>query len=1279
MNRTIVMTAGLTLALFGVCNAQGVKEWENELINSINREPSRAESFPLASAKAAITEDEPETPFRKSLNGDWVFMWNGSPDDRPVDFYRPDFDASQWYSIDVPSCVEMRGYGIPIYTNVRYPHQRKPPFIGTAYNPVSSYRTTFTVPDDWKGRPVFIRFDGVYSAFYLWLNGRQVGYSEDSKLPAEFNLTPYLQSGKNLLAVEVYRWSDGSYLEDQDMFRFSGIYRDVSLFSPPAAELRDFYVTTPLAANYRDATLNIRYKARSLNGKELTAKVTAELFDAAGKSVAKLPVANFQLTSDGSDATRSVSLPVSAPRLWSAEDPYLYTLVMTLAAADGTTDIRSCKVGFRQIEIKNNVVLFNGKHIKFKGVNRHETTPDNGRTISREMMLKDILMFKQNNINTVRTSHYPNHYYWYRLCDRYGIYVVAEANVESHGMGYGRESLAHVASWEKAHVERNVNNVENYKNHPCVFMWSLGNEAGPGENFAAAAKAVKAADPTRLVHYERDNPVADVDSTMYPSVEWLFSRGQNRDKPFFMCEYAHAMGNAMGNFQEYWDAWYSSDTLCGGCIWDWVDQALWKNTDKVGPDGKPIRYFAYGGDFDDKPNDGPFVCNGVITPDRQVTPKLVEVKHVHRNIVVSSENAGTGEVEVWNRFGFTNTSEFEARWSLSCDGKVVDSGKIANIAVPPLSRQKVKVPLPKVNPVAGAEYFYRVSFHLKRKTLWADEGHEIASDQLPFLVSAEPPKASMEKLPGLTVRETASAVTVSGKNFEVEFSRKTGTISRLVYGGQTVLSDSDGIVRGPRFDTFRAFVDNDVWMRDEYYNSGLTQMGYHAHPLKVEQAGPSTVRVVSSVNADGFKSGRFVHDTEFIVAGDGSVSVKNHITPFGAMPNIPRMGINLVLDPALEQLAYYGRGPWENYVDRKTASEIGYYESTVTDQYVDYVRPQENGCKCDVRWAAFTNSKGKGVLFTFPEPVFMTATHYTTEDLEFARHRNGQQRIYNPPVPRSEVILRIDRLQMGLGGASCGPRPMAKYTIKAQPIDYTYVMRPCAAGYKSLSELARTPSPAIHTPAISRSGYGILNISGNGEIHYTLDGSVPNAGSPVFTGPVENFGQLKVRAVAIRGGSQSAVAGADFPALEGLLPRDPAKIKIAEVSSYQQGEGEPQHILDGNPATFWHSRWQNPEAKFPHYVTIDLGAELNIGGFEYLGRGDGNSNGWIKKYQLFVSHDGKKWGTPVKEADFAAEQSKWQRIEFAPVKGRYVKLVALSEIRGANYASIGGLRVLIQR
>jgi len=1257
------------------------REWEDEKVNSVNREPSRAVSFPLETVKAALTDDDPVTSYKLLLNGDWKYMWNGSPKDLPQNFFKTDFDDSSWYSIDVPSCVEMRGYGIPIYTNVRYPHARTPPLIGMEYNPVSSYKTTFDVPSEWKDRPVFVRFDGVYSAFYLWVNGQYVGYSEDSKLPAEFNLTQYLKAGRNQMAVQVYRWSDGAYLEDQDMFRFSGIYRDVALFSPPQVELHDFWATTKLDAAYQNAILGLRLKARSLNGKAAQAVVKSSLFDAKGDLIT-VPDVKIGVGADGKDAVAEVEVSVKAPHLWSAEDPYLYTLVMELTS-DAGTDIRTCKVGFRQVEIKGGTLLFNGKPIKFKGVNRHETQADEGRSISRAMMLKDILLMKRHNINTVRTSHYPDHYYWYQLCDRYGIYLVAEANVESHGMGYGKESLSHAESWKAAHVERNVNQVENYKNHPSIFMWSMGNEAGPGLNFKAAIDAVHALDNTRPVHYERANEFADVDSTMYPTVEWLYSRGENKEKPFFMCEYAHAMGNAMGNFKEYWEAYYSSDSLSGGCIWDWVDQAVWKYTDRIGPDGRRERYLAYGGDFDDMPNDGNFVCNGVIEPDRAVTPKLIEVKRVHQNIMVSSEDAAAGSFEIWNRFGFTSTAEFNAYWELTCDGKVINDGKLDLPEVAPLSRKVVNIQVPMVKPLEGAEYLYRIKFCLKKDTSWAEKGYEIASSQLSFNPRSPVVKAeaiAISELPKVKLAEDDHFVTVKGRDFEVVFSRNSGTISQLSYGGKVVIADQAGITHGPKANVFRAFVDNDRWMRKGFFESGLSQMAYHARPIKVEKISDQAVRILTDVDACGFKSARFKHQSEYLVSGDGVISVQHFIEPFGTVPTLPRMGVSMMLDKSLENIAYYGRGPWENYVDRNTGSDLGYYESTVTDQFVNYIKPQECGGKSDVRWVALTDSDGDGVMIKAGRPLFMSALHFTAEDLDRARHSNGQERIYNMPEARDEICLSLDALQMGLGGASCGPRPMEKYLLKVQPVTFAYMMRPCQAGQAQLRKEGRKPATLPHAVVLERDAEGMVSIAGCGDIRYTLNGSAPSIDSLIYSKPFRNLDAVTIKAVAFSpAGGCSAVCEVAFKKIEGLVKRSGARLQIAACDSEQKpGEGPAVNAVDGKSSTFWHSRWSPDETPYPHFLAVDMGESVKIGGITFQGRSDGNTNGCIKKYRVYVSQDGKAWGKAVAEGEFKMPQSSEQWVEFGTmVDGRYVKLEALSEVENRPFAAIAEIGVLV--
>ena len=1020
-------------------------ELENPNINAINRMPARAYSMPLASVKDALTDAlEPETPYKKSLNGDWKISWTGDPARRPLDFWKTDFDDSCWQTIDVPSCVELRGFGTPQYTNITYPHQANPPYIkdcitGAAdYNPVSSYRTTFTIPAGWEGRDVIIRFDGVYSAYYLWVNGKKVGYSEDSKLPSEFDITSYLQPGENQLAVEVYRWCDGSYLEDQDMFRFSGIYRDVTLIAMPKARIEDFWFRTDLTNNYKDATISLSVKTSG------TDKVSAALYDAAGRKV-------------GSFSGKESRLNLRKPHLWSAEDPYLYTLVVKAGE-----DIRAAKVGVKEIKRSGNTYLVNGQKIKFKGVNRHEHSSLNGRTVSVDDMLEDILLMKRYNINTVRTCHYPDHHSWYDLCDKYGIYLVAEANVEGHAMGYAENGLGRHDEWTKSIVERNVNHVMNYRNHPSIMFWSLGNETGHGVGFVKAAEGVRSTDPTRPVHWERGNTVADVDSRMYPSVEWLYERGKVGDglldpgedkykvdenrhtkgKPYFMCEYAHAMGNAMGNFQEYWDAFYSSDSLLGGCIWDWVDQALVKNTGRYDVNGNPVTILAYGGDWDEVHNDGPFCCNGVIRPDRQVTAKLIEVAHVHRQIVVSSADASTLKAEIWNRFSFTDTRAFDARWSLIEDGKEVASGTWALPSVKPLQKAEVALPDPGVEIKPGKEYFYNVYITLRDATIWADKGHVIASDQMAWKNDAAAAPAEGRKY-SVAVSEDAKTVTVTDGALKAVFCKKSSQLVSLQAAGRNILSDKVGGDASPKLTVMRAFVDNDKWLRDggrqknapndAFRTYGLTQLRYQAKGVSTVKNADGSVTVKTAIDVTSMKSAGFCHVTSWTFNTNGTLTMANEVSPYGHMPSaLPRLGISMMLDKDLENMEWYGRGPWENYIDRKTGSFVGDYKSTVTEQYEEYVRPQDNGYKSDVRWVAFTDASGKGIKFTGSSPLFVQALHYTWEDLEYARHRAGEERRDQMREPRAEVCLNLDLRQLGLGGASCGPKPLDEYIFPIQ-------------------------------------------------------------------------------------------------------------------------------------------------------------------------------------------------------------------------------------------------------
>ena len=1028
-----------------------VNDWENPDVNERRRLPAAAYSTPVAEEDELLVQTTRYIPsFDMSLDGKWKFKWTGDPARRPTDFWQEGFDDSKWETIDVPGCVEMQGYGSPIYTNVRYPHKLDWPRIldrksGTPdYNPVSSYRRVFTVPAHWAGREVVLRFKGVGSAFYVWINGREAGYAEDSKLPSEFDITGLLKEGENIIAVQVFKWCDGSYLEDQDMFRFSGIFRSVELYARPKKGIADFAVATGFDEKYENATLKVEVKTRRGENDAAPTDVTARLYDAEARLVS-------------SAKGESMSMQVPGVSLWSAEKPYLYKLVLKCG-----DDIRVANVGFKDVKIEGGRFLVNGRPVKLKGVNRHETNPERGRSTTVEDMIRDITLMKRYNINTVRTCHYPDDPVWYDLCDRFGIYLIAEANVEGHEPGWGDKGLGRFKEWEKSIVGRNERHVKFYRNHPSIVMWSLGNETGHGECFEKAAAAVRAADPMRRpVHWERGNCVADVDSSMYPSVEWVEERGvlgdkpagsgtldgrpkdnlQSSGKPYIMCEYAHAMGNAIGNLKEYWDVIYSHDSLIGGCIWDWVDQAVWKYTDRYDPKtGGRERYLAYGGDFDDQPNDGPFCVNGVVDPLRNVTPKLVEVGHVYQNLVVTRSQDGRLWLE--NRFGFTSAGEFAGTWRLTEDGVVAAKGEFAPPPVAPLSRgeltlEGIAAALATLD--GGKEIFLDVAFKTKEPSMWAGAGWTVAADQIAMPAPAaaaadggnaaprpgEEPQDRATGIPVLGVDETEDELTVERGRTTAVFSRRTGTISRLILRGGVNVFDTPapGVDGGPRLTCARAFTDNDKWMMEDFFASGLSQLKYHPEPFTVAS---NTVTAV--VDVTGTKGAGFRHECVYIFGEDGSVELVNTVKPYGRMPKaLPRLGLTMRLMPGLERMRWYGRGPGENYCDRSTGSFVGIYESTVTDQFVDYVRPQDCGCKSDVRWVEFVDKSGAGARFSGEPEMFVQALHYGWEDLHFARHLNGQTRRRVPLVPDEDVILNLDARQTGLGGASCGPEPMSKY------------------------------------------------------------------------------------------------------------------------------------------------------------------------------------------------------------------------------------------------------------
>jgi beta-galactosidase len=1001
-----------------------------------NKEPAHCTLMPYADMQKAISGNRYASTFFRSLNGNWKFNWVRKPEDRPKEFYRPEFDVSGWDEITVPGNWQLQGWGVPIYLNHPYPFEKNPPYIQHDYNPVGSYRTEFTVPPEWGVRQVFIHFDGVESAFYIWINGEKVGYSQGSRTPAEFNITPFIREGNNVLAVEVYRWSDGSYLECQDFWRLSGIYRNVYLFSTPDVHIRDFEVRCNLDDAYLDAVLHVTARMRNYGGAATwNPKVEATLLDKQNRVVGSdvlMEGSTLYIAPEG-ESIVTMKARVTDPLKWTAETPDLYTVLLTLKDGDGNIlEIESCKFGFREVEIRNGQLLVNGQPILIKGVNRHEHDPITGHYIPQESMVRDVLIMKRHNINTVRTCHYPDDPRWYELCDEYGIYLIDEANIESHGMGYKPDvTLANRPEWKDAHLDRIVSMVERDKNHPSVIVWSMGNEAGDGTNFEAASAWIHARDASRPVHYERagQRPHTDIVCPMYARIETIVAYAEKpQDRPLILCEYAHAMGNSVGNLQDYWDAIESYDHLQGGCIWDWVDQGLEKTT----ADGR--KYWGYGGDFGDEFHDGNFCINGLVLPDRSVTPKLLEVKKVYQNVGIKTVDLAKGNIEVHNKFFFTRLNGFDLEWTLNEDGKTIQSGRLQRLDIAPQEKKTVVLPYKKPKIRDGAEYWLNLSVRLREKTSWASAGHEIAAEQLKLPWKKEVREIVIGRLPPLNIEEDSTQVTVSGGDFSVRFQKETGTICSFIF------QDTELFAKGPEPNFWRAPTDNDfgnkmdercaVW-RETCKNREVVK-------FEVNRLGPSRIQLDVRYELPDVNSEYFIRYT---VLGSGDIIIENHLTPnTEELPEIPRLGMRMQIPDAFERVEWYGRGPHENYCDRKTSAFVDHYKSTVRDQYVPYISPQENGYKTDVRWTALTNEDGIGLLAVGMPLLGFSALRYTIEDL--TQMSRGTMHTVDL-AERDCVELNLDYFQMGVGGDnSWGARPHPQYSLPAKEYTYRIRLRP---------------------------------------------------------------------------------------------------------------------------------------------------------------------------------------------------------------------------------------------
>jgi beta-galactosidase len=1045
---------GMMMLFFGSLDvqAQGLPvELQTPEIVSINRMPMRASAYAYENKALAVKRAKENSAYFMSLNGTWKFNWVQNPIQRPVDFYKTDYNDASWKNFKVPANWETNGYGMPIYVNQPYEfsgHAKRgarlnPPFdIPADNNPVGSYRRKINIPANWDGRQVFIHLGAVKSAFFIWVNGKKVGYSEDSKLAAEFDITKYVKTGENLIALEVYRWSDASYLECQDMWRISGIERDVYLYATPKLDIRDFKITSNLDQHYKNGLLDLkvdvnsyRIDQKTMHSKPDTFTVAVELADAAGntlwkeESVSKTVLGNFQ-------TAVAFKKELAAVKQWSAETPYLYTLYITLKDKKGEViEVVPQRVGFRSIDIKGSDFLVNGKRVFIKGVNRHEHNATQGHTLTKADMRKDMEMMKKLNVNAVRHSHYPPDPYWMELCDEYGLYVVDEANIESHGRGYDLEvSFANDKAWRNPHFERITRMYERDKNHSSVVTWSLGNEAGNGVNMYEAFNWLKNADSTRPVQYERAEWDANTDMIVpqYPDPNWLIHYSKGKEpRPLIMSEYAHIMGNSLGNYKEYWDAIENNPKLQGGFIWEWIDQGL--DTLKNGK-----RILAYGGDFplagpvDENISDNNFCVKGVVTAYRKLTPMAIEVKKVQQ--FIKTAYLGDDKITVNNSYFFKNIDNTQLTWEVVENGKVIEKGTIANLAVAP--RESINLTLPiKTKLNAAKEYFLNVRYTLKQAEPFLEKGYEVAYEQFDLNKALVPVKPVMAK--GLLkVVKTENAYILSGKNFTVEFDVKAGLLKSYTYNKAQLLQ------HGPEPAFWRAPTDNDIGA------------GFNRSLRKWRNAYAEGKLIASAINnnADGSYTVNFKKELLnaeatveqlITVFADGTLKVDNRLTAVkGKYPLLLRVGTNLELNDQYQNIQFYGRGPWENYWDRKTASLVGIYNQKVQGQYFNYARPQESGNKTEVRWVNFTNKKGEGLQFVYEKDLLnFAALPYSLDDLD--PEQDKKQYHSGELTLRNKIYLHMDLQQSGLQGIdSWGSMPLKEYRIPYTNQQYSYWIKP---------------------------------------------------------------------------------------------------------------------------------------------------------------------------------------------------------------------------------------------
>ena len=1258
-------------------------EWQSPDSVAVNKQQPHAWFFSFRNVEEARKVLPENSSYWKSLDGLWKFHWAPNPDKRPKDFYRTDYDVSQWDDIKVPMNWNLAGlqkdgnnkYGDPLYSNQRVIFQhswqpmndwkggvmRTPPANWMTYrnrNEVGSYRRTFSVPADWKGQQIYLNFDGVDSFFYLYINGKYVGFSKNSRNLAEFDITPYLnkEGEENTVAVEVYRHSDGSFLESQDMFRLPGIFRTVALVAKPQVQVRDIKAIPDLDETYSHATLHISAQLQNLSKKAIKGytlqyslyanRLYSDDNDLMEGVTASTPLVG-KLNSKGEIVLETTLDAANKVKLWSAEAPYRYTLVGELKDAKGrTVQTFSTIVGFRKVEIKETPAekdefglagryyYLNGQPIKLKGVNRHENNTQLGHTATREQMENEIFLMKRGNINHVRNCHYPDAPYWYYLCDKYGIYLEDEANLESHEYYYGKQSLSHVPEFRNAHIARNMEMVHATVNHPSVVIWSLGNEAGPGKTFVDCYNAIKAYDTSRPVQYERNNDIVDMGSNQYPSIAWVQGAVQGKYKlkyPFHISEYAHSMGNACGNLIDYWDAIESTNFFMGGAIWDWVDQALNKQDPVTGQ-----TYWAYGGDFgkDNKPNDGMFCMNGILRPDFSPKAQYYEVKKVYQNVGVKAVDMKQGQIEIFNKNYFEPLRNYQIVWSLYKDGVCISKNQPlqgAKNIVGPREKGFYTLPYDYASLDPKSEYFVTVQFLLGKDMPWAAKGYPQMEEQLRVKGAdvAAPSIATVAKngkAMKLSVDKAAKRANINGGNFQVAFDLNTGAIYSLKYGSQDIIKDGNG----PKLDAYRAPTDNDagIGYHNAWFKNGLYDLQHVVKNWNYTAKKDGTYQLDFTVESQGKegcdvnysnrdrdpescynfeKNKHALTDTDlkftsrqiYTIYKDGSIEMQSAIGANRSKIILPRIGYSMILPGELNQYDYYGRGPVNNYNDRKSSQFIGWYHSPVAEQGIMLPKPQAQGNREEVRWCAVTNDSQQGVVFISDSTMSASALPWSQQELTLAAHP------YQLPKS-SGTHLHLDAKVTGLGGASCGQGgPLTPDQVRSTPTTFGFIIRPAMK-----SELGN-----------------IVKVSATG--------------------------REMVKEMMKKMQQNQQTSG----------------LQIAFASSQEPDEGDAAYLVDGDPSTFWHTMYSITLAKYPHWVDFDAGKQKVIKGFTYLARQDGSLNGCIKDYEIYVSNDNKTWGEPILKGHFE-KTAKLQKVMLnKPVKARYFRLRALNEQNGQDYAS----------